>query len=41
MRNIDEDTIPQAVLAAMAGCKDKRLRTIMTSLVQHLTSSAS
>jgi len=36
MRNINEDTITQAVLAAMAGCSDERLRVIMTSLVQHL-----
>ncbi|MEK8028574.1 intradiol ring-cleavage dioxygenase [Pseudaquabacterium rugosum] len=40
MRNINEDTITQAVLAAMAGCKQPRLRTIMVSLVQHLHSFA-
>ena len=37
MRNIDENTITQAVLA---GCQDARLATIMTSLVQHLHSFA-
>jgi hydroxyquinol 1,2-dioxygenase len=36
VRNIDEDTITQAVLASMAHCKDERLREVMTSLVQHL-----
>ncbi len=36
MRNINEDTITQAVLASMAQCQSPRLRTIMTSLVQHL-----
>ncbi len=36
MRNIDEDTITQAVLASMAGCRNARLREVMTSLVQHL-----
>jgi len=36
MRNIDEDTITQAVLAAMDGCRNERLHTVMTSLVQHL-----
>jgi hydroxyquinol 1,2-dioxygenase len=36
MRNINEDTITQAVLAAMAGCRDDRLRVVITSLVQHL-----
>lgn len=36
MRNIDEDTITQAVLASMSGCGNPRLHTIMTSLVQHL-----
>lgn len=36
MRNINEDTITQAVLAAMTGCRDERLRVVMTSLVQHL-----
>ena len=36
MRNIDEDTITQAVVASFAQCPDQRLRAIMTSLVQHL-----
>jgi len=36
MRNIDEDTITQAVLASMDGCGNPRLLTVMTSLVQHL-----
>jgi len=36
MRDINEDTITQAVLAAMANCPTDRLRTVMTSLVQHL-----
>jgi hydroxyquinol 1,2-dioxygenase len=36
VRNIDEDTITQAVLASMAGCRNERLREVMTSLVQHL-----
>lgn len=36
MRNIDENTITQAVLASIADCKNPRLHTIMTSLVQHL-----
>ncbi|WP_028223454.1 intradiol ring-cleavage dioxygenase [Paraburkholderia oxyphila] len=40
MRNISEDTITQAALAAMSGCKNPRLRTVMTSLVQHLHSFA-
>ncbi|WNC93516.1 intradiol ring-cleavage dioxygenase [Paraburkholderia sp. FT54] len=40
MRNINEDTITQAVLEAMAGCTHERLRTVMTSLVQHLHSFA-
>jgi hydroxyquinol 1,2-dioxygenase len=40
MRNINEETITQAVLAAMAGCNNDRLRTVMTSLVQHLHSFA-
>ncbi|WP_179403945.1 intradiol ring-cleavage dioxygenase [Burkholderia guangdongensis] len=40
MRNINEDTITQAVLAAMSDCGNDRLRTIMTSLVQHLHSFA-
>lgn len=40
MRNINEDTITQAVLASMDQCRDARLRTVMTSLVQHLHSFA-
>lgn len=40
MRNINEDTITQAVLASMSECRDSRLRTLMTSLVQHLHSFA-
>lgn len=36
MRNIDEDTITQAVIARHAQAPDARLRDIMTSLVQHL-----
>ena len=40
MRNINEDTITQAVLAAMTGCTNDRLRAVMTSLVQHLHSFA-
>ncbi|MBP0589450.1 intradiol ring-cleavage dioxygenase [Paraburkholderia sp. LEh10] len=40
MQNINEDTITQAVLASMAGCRNERLRRIMTSLVQHLHSFA-
>jgi hydroxyquinol 1,2-dioxygenase len=40
MRNINEDTITQAVLAAMESCQDMRLRIVMTSLVQHLHSFA-
>ncbi|MCA8095532.1 intradiol ring-cleavage dioxygenase [Burkholderia anthina] len=40
MRNLNEDTITQAVIASLARCRDERLRTIMTSLVQHLHSFA-
>lgn len=40
MRNIDQDTITQAVLATFSGCRDERLRTVLTSLVQHLHSFA-
>ena len=40
MRNINEDTITQAVLASMEQCRNPRLRTVMTSLVQHLHSFA-
>ncbi|RKP57763.1 intradiol ring-cleavage dioxygenase [Pararobbsia silviterrae] len=36
MQNINEDTITQAVIASLARCDRPRLRTIMTSLVQHL-----
>lgn len=36
MRNLDEQTITQAVLARNAGTEDRRLHEIMTSLVQHL-----
>jgi hydroxyquinol 1,2-dioxygenase len=36
MKNITEETITQAVLASLSGCRDERLHTIMTSLVQHL-----
>lgn len=40
MRNLNEDTITQAVLARHADMPDSRLREIMTSLVQHLHSFA-
>lgn len=36
MRNINQYTITQAVLASMTGCRDERLRVVMTSLVQNL-----
>lgn len=36
MRNLNEDTITQAVLARQAKASNPRLRRIMTSLVQHL-----
>lgn len=36
MRNIDEETITQAVLASFASCSNDRLRALITSLVQHL-----
>jgi hydroxyquinol 1,2-dioxygenase len=36
MRNLNEDTITQAVIASLGGCGDERLHTLMTSLVQHL-----
>jgi hydroxyquinol 1,2-dioxygenase len=36
MKNITEETITQAVLASLSGCRDERLHTIMSSLVQHL-----
>ena len=36
MRNIDEDTITQAVIARHTEAPNARLREVMTSLVQHL-----
>ena len=33
MRNLNEDTITQAVIASLGGCRDERLRTVFTSLV--------
>ncbi|OGB00982.1 MAG: hydroxyquinol 1,2-dioxygenase [Burkholderiales bacterium RIFCSPHIGHO2_12_FULL_61_11] len=36
MRNLNQDTITQAVLARFAGTPDPRLKEIMTCLVQHL-----
>ncbi len=36
MRDIDEDTITQAVIARHASAGEPRLRDVMTSLVQHL-----
>jgi len=36
MRDLDENTITQAVLARHAGASDARLREVMTSLVDHL-----
>ena len=36
MRNLDEMTITQAVLAYNRGASDARLYEVMTSLVQHL-----
>jgi hydroxyquinol 1,2-dioxygenase len=36
MRNIDENTITEAVIARFADCPDPRLKQVMTSLVQHL-----
>lgn len=36
MRNLNQDTITQAVIARLAGTPDARLKEIMTSLVQHL-----
>ena len=36
MRNIDEDTITQAVIARHTEASNARLREVMTSLVQHL-----
>jgi hydroxyquinol 1,2-dioxygenase len=40
MRNINEVTITEAVIAAMAGCTNQRLRAVMTGLVRHLHSFA-
>ncbi|SAL23986.1 catechol 1,2-dioxygenase [Caballeronia choica] len=40
MRDINEDTITQAVIASMDDQCDSRLRTIIASLVQHLHSFA-
>lgn len=36
MRNIDENTITEAVLRSFDGCADPRLRTILGALVTHL-----
>ncbi|VCU68688.1 Hydroxyquinol 1,2-dioxygenase [Pigmentiphaga humi] len=36
MRNLNQDTITDAVLARHAGCADPRLKRILTSLVRHL-----
>jgi hydroxyquinol 1,2-dioxygenase len=36
VRNINEDSITQAVLASMAGCPDERLRTVLGALVKNL-----
>ena len=36
MRNVNQDTITQAVIARFAATPDPRLKEIMTSLVQHL-----
>lgn len=36
MRNLDEQTITQAVLTRNANTEDRRLHEIMTSLIQHL-----
>ncbi|WP_322044301.1 intradiol ring-cleavage dioxygenase [Paraburkholderia sp. J67] len=40
MRNLNEDTITQAVIASLCECRNERLQTVMTSLVQHLHSFA-
>ena len=40
MRNLNQDTITQAVIARLATTPDARLKEIMTSLVQHLHSFA-
>ena len=36
MRNLNQDTITQAVIARLATTPDPRLKEILTSLVQHL-----
>ncbi len=36
MRNINEHTITDAVLAGLAGCEDARLKQVMSALVRHL-----
>ena len=36
MRNLDKDTLTDAVLARHANADDPRLKTVMTSLVKHL-----
>jgi hydroxyquinol 1,2-dioxygenase len=36
MRNLDENTITDAVLARHAHADNERLKTIVTSLVRHL-----
>ncbi len=36
MRNLNQDTITQAVIARLAGTPDARLKEVMTNLVQHL-----
>lgn len=36
MRNLDQKTITEAVLARHADCTNPRLKTVMTSLVKHL-----
>lgn len=40
MRNLNQDTITQAVIARFANTPDPRLKEILTSLVQHLHSFA-
>ncbi|MGO4326087.1 intradiol ring-cleavage dioxygenase [Cupriavidus sp. 2TAF22] len=40
MRNLDQDTITQAVLARLTDTPDPRVKEIVTSLVQHLHSFA-
>ena len=36
MRNLNQDTITQAVIACLANTQDARLKEVLTSLVQHL-----